>query len=195
MLRSRCLPTLAALVAFAAPAVAHTGVGATHGFSAGVAHPLLGWDHLLAMLAVGLWAGLAGRRAFWVWPLCFLGFMTLGGLLGLSGIALPAMETTIAASVVALGLAVALNLRLPLALGGLAIAVFALAHGNAHGLEAPADAGGLSYALGFLGATALLHGVGLGLALGLQRLLASAWATRLAGLGVALAGVALASLG
>ncbi len=163
--------TLPALLAVTLPtaAFAHGGVGA-HGtpFAAGVLHPLLGPDHLLAMVAVGLLAAMTGGRAVWALPASFVGGMVAGGLLGFGGAALPVVEPAILASVVVLGLAVACALRLPLALACTALALFGVAHGHAHGLEGPA-LGGAAYAAGFVLATAALHGLGLGLALGLGR--------------------------
>lgn len=154
----------AALLAFVPlAALAHPGhdlAGATAGF----AHPFLGLDHLLAMVAVGLWAGRLGGAARWQLPLAFVTAMAVGAGLGLAGLRLPGLETGIAASVLALGLLTALALRLRLALRPLLVAGFALLHGLAHGAELPAGAGALAYVLAFLAATALLHGLGLLLA-------------------------------
>lgn len=175
--------------ALAGPALAHTGVGAVHGFGAGLLHPLFGLDHLLAMVAVGLWAGLTGGRARLAYPLAFIGMMVLAGLWGMSGAALPGVEIGIAVSVVVLGLAIALRATPPLAAGAAACAIFAIFHGHAHGAELPQGASGLGYALGFVVATAALHGAGLGLA-GLLAARAPLLA-RVAGGGLALAGVAI----
>lgn len=175
--------------ALAGPALAHTGVGAVHGFGAGLMHPLFGLDHLLAMVAVGLWAGLTGGRARLAYPLAFVGMMVLSGLWGMSGAALPGVEIGIAVSVVVLGLAIALKATPPLAAGAAACAIFAIFHGHAHGAELPQGASGLGYALGFVLATAALHGAGLGLA-GLLAARAPLLA-RVAGGGLALAGVAI----
>ncbi|WP_363318312.1 HupE/UreJ family protein [Bosea sp. (in: a-proteobacteria)] len=173
----------------AGPALAHTGVGAVHGFGAGLLHPLFGLDHLLAMVAVGLWAGLTGGRARLAYPLAFIGMMVLAGLWGMSGAALPGVEIGIAVSVVVLGLAIALKATPPLAAGAAACAIFAIFHGHAHGAELPQASSGLGYALGFVLATAALHGAGLGLA-GLLAARAPLLA-RVAGGGLALAGVAI----
>ncbi len=175
--------------ALAGPALAHTGVGAVHGFGAGLMHPLFGLDHLLAMVAVGLWAGLTGGRARLAYPLAFVGMMVLSGLWGMSGAALPGVEIGIAVSVVVLGLAIALRATPPLAAGAAACAIFAIFHGHAHGAELPQGSSGLGYALGFVLATAALHGAGLGLA-GLLAARAPLLA-RVAGGGLALAGVAI----
>jgi urease accessory protein len=173
----------------AGPALAHTGVGAAHGFGGGLLHPLFGLDHVLAMVAVGLWAGLTGGRARLAYPLAFVGMMVLSGLWGMSGAALPGVEIGIAVSVVVLGLAIALRATPPLAAGAAACAIFAIFHGHAHGAELPQGASGLGYALGFVLATTALHGAGLGLA---ELLAARApLLARVAGGGLALAGVAI----
>ncbi len=175
--------------ALAGPALAHTGVGAVHGFGAGLLHPLFGVDHVLAMVAVGLWAGLTGGRARFAYPLAFVGMMVLSGLWGMSGAALPGVEIGIAVSVVVLGLAIALRATPPLAAGAAACAIFAIFHGHAHGAELPQGSSGLGYALGFVLATAALHGAGLALA-GLLAARAPQRA-RVAGGGRARAGVAI----
>ena len=185
------LLAIAALAAFATPAFAHTGVAPhTHGLLSGMAHPLGGLDHVLAMVAVGLWAGLVGGRAVWAWPAAFVSAMAVAAIVGMAGLDLPFAEIAIAASVVALGLAVGLGVRAPLVLGAAACGLFAVAHGWAHGAEMPADAAGLAYGVGFVAATAGLHALGLGLAAVSQRHLSPRIA-RLAGGTVALAGVAL----
>jgi len=163
-------PTLA-LAAFAlmsTPAFAHVGhvaagLGSGSAFAAGLAHPLTGADHLLAMAAVGVWAGLCGGKARWVWPLAFVMSMIAGGALGMAGFALPMVEQGILASVLALGLALSLGLKAPLSLGAGLIALAGLCHGFAHGAEAPMS-GGAFYVAGFVLATALLHVAGLSLA-------------------------------
>lgn len=174
---------------FASPALAHTGHGA-EGLVAGLSHPVFGLDHLLAMVAVGLWAGLVGGRSFWIWPASFVAAMLLGGVLGMAGVELPAIELLIVGSVVALGAAAALDLRPHLALGAAIIGLFGLAHGNAHGLEAPVDGSGLGYAVGFVFATSALHGLGLGLAM-LTRGRFGVRLTRVVGGVLALAGIGL----
>lgn len=165
-MRRRLLPLLIAglpIASLAAPgaALAHTGLGA-HGspFVSGLLHPILGTDHLLAMIAVGLLAGMTGGRARLAYPASFLAAMILGGALGYGGAMLPVVEPAILASVVILGAAAAFALRPPLALACGLIALFGLAHGYAHGLEGPA-LGGLTYGVGFVIATTGLHLVGL----------------------------------
>jgi urease accessory protein len=154
------------LMAAALPAEAHVGVGATSSFSAGFAHPLSGLDHMTVMIAVGLWAALKGGRAIWAWPLAFVGVMLAGGLLGMLHVALPFVEPGILASVVALGLLVALAVDLPVSAGVAIIGMFALLHGHAHGTEVPENVSGIEYMAGFAAATALLHALGIGSALG-----------------------------
>ena len=161
--------TLAAILFLAAamPAYAHVGAGSTLSFAAGFAHPLSGLDHMTVMIAVGLWAALKGSKAIWVWPLAFVGVMLVGAALGMLHVPVPFVEPGILASVVALGLLVALAIDLPVSAGVAIIGLFALFHGHAHGTEVPENAGGLEYMAGFAVATALLHGIGIAAALGL----------------------------
>jgi urease accessory protein len=159
------LLSLLLLLAFSSSAFAHPGHGAS-GLTAGLLHPFSGMDHLLAMLAVGLWAGQHGGRKVWLLPAVFMTLLAAGAGVALLYPTLPMIETGIAASVLVLGLIIALSLQLP-ALSGIALtAAFGFVHGYAHGLEMPATAGPALYALGFLSATAILHvtGISLGLA-------------------------------
>jgi urease accessory protein len=177
-------------------AFAHVGAGDTHGFAHGFMHPIGGLDHVLAMVGVGLFASRLGGRALWLVPLAFVAMMGVGGAVGMAGIGLPYVEIGIAASVIVLGLAVALQLGMPLAAAMAAVGLFAVFHGHAHGAEMPADAAGLSYGAGFIVATALLHGAGLALGVTLSRLATtpvSKIALRLGGGAMALAGVGLLS--
>jgi urease accessory protein len=154
------------LLALPATALAHPGHDGhelTWDFGTGLAHPLTGWDHLLAMVAVGLWAARLGGRARWLVPAAFIGAMAAGGMLGSSGATLPGAEQGIATSLFVLGLLVITGARLPLLAGMVLTAVFAAFHGLAHGSEAPANAGALGYGAGFVATTALLHLAGLGL--------------------------------
>lgn len=152
-------------VAALVPSVALAHPGHVHEMSLmqGLLHPLTGLDHVLAMTAVGLWAAQQGGRALWAWPLTFVTVMLAGGLLGMEGFALPAIEPVIAASVFVLGLLVAGSTAMPVWAGAALVGLFALFHGNAHGLEAPANGAGALYAAGFVASTALLHVAGLGL--------------------------------
>ena len=180
-------PLLAlALLLTPALAFAHPGHEAS-GLLTGLAHPLLGLDHLLALLAVGLWAAQQQGSARLAVPLTFLACLLLGGLLGFAGLRLPGLETGIAGSVLALGLLVALAARPALTFALPLTALFALAHGVAHGLELPVLTSPWSYSLGFLAATAALHGAGYALVRNLPR--AAAPLVRLAGAGSAGAGL------
>lgn len=182
----------AVLAAAAAPAAAHTGVSIGGGLGAGLAHPLLGLDHLLAMLSVGALGAVAGGAALWALPAAFMAAMALGSGLALAGIGLPGVELGIAASLVVFGALLATRAGLPAAAAAAVVAVFALFHGHAHGMELPAMAAPAAYVLGFVAATGLLHLLGIGLALGLKRLPAwSELSVRLAGSAVAAAGLVL----
>lgn len=153
--------SLFALALLLSPAAAFAHTGHEHaGVLAGLAHPLLGLDHLLAMLAVGLWAAQQAGAARWALPLTFVASMLLGGLFGFAGMHIPLMETGIAGSPLAFGLLVAVAARLPMALSLGLTALFALTHGVAHGLELPALTSPWRYALGFVIATAALHASG-----------------------------------
>jgi len=156
---------LAFLLAASPAALAHPGDvtgGAVHGFT----HPFLGIDHLLAMVIVGMWAARLGRRA-WLLPAVFVAFMAIGALLG--DVALPYVEPMIALSVLVFGLATAMAKRLPVWIGGVLVAVFALYHGHAHFTEMP-DTSAAGFFAGMLFATALLHMIGLFIPLGAMRL-------------------------
>jgi urease accessory protein len=181
----------AAALVGSGPALAHTGLEHAVSFASGFAHPWTGLDHMLAMVAVGLWAALNGGRALWAWPAAFVGVMLAGGALGMAGVAVPLVEPGILASVIALGLLVLTAARLPVALGAVLVAVFALLHGHAHGAELPGGAAAATYAAGFALATAALHALGLGVAY-LCRSDSGKLIVRGTGAAVAVAGVALA---
>ena len=179
-------------MALATPAAAHVGAGDAHGFMHGLAHPVGGLDHVLAMVAVGLLAASLGGRAIWAVPAAFLAMMAVGGLLGMMNVALPYVELGIAASVVVLGVAVALRLPMSTVAAAALVGFFAIFHGYAHGAETPADASAAGYAVGFMLATAFLHAIGIGLGLGIARIgRAGANVAQLGGAAVSLAGVAL----
>lgn len=153
----RLLPVLALL-----PLAAHAHPGhEVGGISAGLLHPVTGLDHLLAMVAVGLWAGQIGGNARWQLPLAFVAAMVVGALAGLNGVTLAWLESGIAASVLLLGLLLALAATLPRALQIGVVALFAALHGLAHGAELPLGGGAVGYIAGFVVATAALHGIGL----------------------------------
>lgn len=186
----RCIGTAAFLLLLFLPGtlMAHPDHDGAHGFLHGLEHPLTGLDHLLVMVAIGLWAVQIGGRAVWSVPLAFLGVMALGGILGMAGVAVPFMEGGILLSVFLIGVLLAAALRPPLAIGMLVAGLFAFFHGNAHGVEMPANAGGFVYAIGFLIATAFLHAVGIGLGLGLGKISSPVLVRALGGL-VALSAV------
>ena len=168
------------------PAHAHIGLHHVFSFVTGLEHPVSGLDHLAAMIAVGVWAAIAGGRRLWLWPLAFVSAMLAGGALGFAGFSIPFVEPAIAASVVILGLLVALMVKAPASAGAVLIAAFGIVHGYAHGSEAPA-AGWPGYAAGFMVATAALHAVGIGLGLGAARM--ARIVPRVLGLATAAAGV------
>ncbi|HRK18105.1 MAG TPA: HupE/UreJ family protein [Hyphomicrobiaceae bacterium] len=144
-------------------AFAHTGHPEQANFLAGLLHPFLGLDHLTAMVAVGVWSHLTRAGRVWLMPAVFVGAMIAGAGVAAYGIEIPAIEALILASLVAVGLAILFRIAAPTLLGGGAIALFAIAHGYAHGAEAPAG-GGIGYMAGFSVATALLHVSGIALA-------------------------------
>ena len=168
---------------------AHTGIGLTHGFTYGFTHPLLGVDHILAMVAVGLLAVQLGGRALWALPLAFIATLLVAGSIGVGSAGWPVVEFGIIGSVIILGSLIAFKARLPLVVTMLMVSLFAAFHGHAHGAEMPAMVGALGYAAGFALATALLHGAGMATGLLAQRLPAL-W-LRMGGGVIAAAGVLL----
>lgn len=156
------------LVAFAAglmlapaQALAHAEEGVAGGLASGFMHPLLGLDHLVAMVAVGLWGAQLGRPAIWVLPITFPTVMAMGGLMGVLGIPLPFIEVGVALSAVVLGVLVAMNTRPALWVAAVIVGAFAVFHGYAHGTELPDAANPLAYGVGFVVATGLLHLTGI----------------------------------
>jgi urease accessory protein len=153
------------LMMFASVASAHEGAGIAGGFSSGFMHPVLGWDHVIAMVAVGLWGAFLGNPAIWILPVVFPLVMAFGGALGVIGVPVPAVETGIAVSAIVLGAMVAFAVRPPIWIAAVIVGAFAIFHGHAHGTELPGAANPLAYSLGFVISTGLLHisGIAFGL--------------------------------
>lgn len=172
-------------------AFAHTGVGQTTGFLHGFGHPMGGTDHMLAMVAVGLWAAQIGGRALWGVPCAFVGVMVLGGVLGIAGFPVPFVEEGILVSILVLGILTAGAFKLPLFYSSLIVGLFAIFHGHAHGVEMPESFGAASYAIGFALATAMLHLLGIGLGMLLQKTNLQT-VSRFVGGAIALSGIYLA---
>jgi urease accessory protein len=172
----------------AAPAFAHSG-SMTGGFAGGFAHPLFGLDHVVAMVAVGLWGAFLGTPAIWLLPIVFPLVMAVGGVIGILGIPLPGVEIGIALSAVVLGLMVALAARPPMWVAAVLVGAFAIFHGHAHGAELPPGTDAVAYSVGFVVATGLLHLIGIAFGL-LARWPAGRYAVRAAGGAIALAGIA-----
>jgi len=184
-----CLLVTSAVLATATIAHAHSAEGVAGGFLSGFTHPLFGWDHVVAMVAVGLWGAFLGAPAIWLLPIVFPLVMAGGAALGIAGIPIPSVEVGIAASAVVLGIMVAAAARPPLWIAALIVGAFAIFHGHAHGTELPEAADALAYAIGFVVGTGLLHLIGI--AFGLL----SQWdwgrlAVRTAGGAIAVAGMA-----
>lgn len=175
------------LLLFSGAAQAHPGH--TGGLGSGFAHPFSGFDHLLTMIVVGVWASQLGGRARWIVPLAFVSMMTFGAALALDGFVPPALDIGITVSLFVLGLAVAVAQRMPSAVAAALAASFALIHGAAHGVELPELADPQLYVAGFITATLCLHGLGIALGAFAQRHLPIA--TRLAGAATVIAGIAL----
>lgn len=178
-----------ALTLVAGPVFAHSGEGYGGGFIAGFTHPILGWDHVAAMVAVGLWGAFLGAPAIWILPVVFPLVMALGAVLGILGIPVPAVETGIALSAVVLGLMIVLAARPPLWVAAVLVGVFAIFHGYAHGTELPATVNAFAYAVGFVISTGLLHMIGIAFGL-LVKWPAGRAAVRGAGGLISLAGIA-----
>ena len=169
------------------PVYAHDGTGLAGGFVAGVLHPLQGFDHLLAMVSVGLWGAFLGRPLLYALPMLFPAAMAVGGAIGMSGVALPPVELGIAVSVITLGLMILFAVRAPVAIACVIVGTFALFHGYSHGAELPSAADPVGYSAGFVLCTGFLHLVGIGL--GMARATpAGTIALRSAGGAIALAG-------
>lgn len=155
------LSVLVSSILFLPVAEAHTLGTEGAGLVAGLAHPLMGLDHLLAMIAIGIWAWQLGGRAVWFVPVTFVSMLSIAATFGLSGFSLPLVEPAIACSLLILGLLIAGSVRLPLIASVCLVGLFAVFHGYAHGLELPQAASPVHYGIGFIMATALLHGLGI----------------------------------
>jgi urease accessory protein len=184
------LPACVWLAITTLPALAHSGHGPSEGFLSGFHHPFTGLDHLLAMVAVGVWAAMRGGTALWGWPAAFVGAMVAGFALAVHGVVLPLYEPMILASLIGLGVVIMLGVRMPVLLGAAMVAIFGLFHGYAHGIEITGSA--LAFAAGFIAASIVLHCAGIAagaFALGVG----STLSLRIAGAATALAGIVLAS--
>ena len=148
-------------VVFAGAAFSHSGEGINTGFASGFWHPILGWDHVVAMVAVGIWGAFLGRPAIWVLPVVFPLVMAFGGALGVIGVPLPAVEAGIALSGVVLGLLIAFAVSAPIWVAAVIVGIFAIFHGHAHGTELPEAFSAYGYAVGFVVGTGMLHLVGI----------------------------------
>ena len=151
------------LLLVASYATAHTGEGINNGFQSGFWHPIMGWDHVVAMVAVGLWGAFLGTPALWLLPVVFPLVMAFGGAMGMMGIPLPAVEVGIALSGIVLGLLVLFAVKAPLWIASVIVGVFAIFHGHAHGTELPNAFSPYGYAAGFVIATGLMHIIGIGI--------------------------------
>ena len=186
-----------ALVFVPVAALAHPGApGHIHGFANGFNHPLSGIDHILAMVAVGLFAAHLSGRALWLVPLAFVSVMALAGIAGMAGVVLPFVEIGIGMSVIVLGLAVAFQLSVSTLAAMALVGFFAIFHGYAHGAEMPGSISGLSYGFGFVSATILLHtiGVSLGVAIGKTGRVFSRRVSQISGAAITTAGIAIVLL-
>lgn len=181
-------PALCATLLTSCPALAHSGGDIAGGFLSGVMHPLSGPDHLVAMVAVGLWGAVLGAPAIWLLPVVFPLVMAVGAVAAIVGLPLPATEWGIAISALVLGVVVALGLRAPLIVAAIIVGCFAIFHGYAHGAELPDGGNALAYSTGFVIATGLLHLAGIALGQ-LTRWSAGMIAVRVAGAGIAVAGL------
>jgi urease accessory protein len=179
------------LIVLATPAnaFAHTRGGEAAGLISGLLHPVSGLDHVLAMIAVGLWGAQLGAPAVWLLPVTFPMVMAFGGMLGLIGIRIPGVEVGIALSAIGLGAAVCYEARPKVWVAGVLVGLFAVFHGHAHGTELQPGANALLYSVGFVIATGLLHATGIGIGL-VHRWPAGQVALRATGAAITVAGVA-----
>lgn len=175
------------LLCYTGNVLAHTGAGAVGGFISGFLHPVFGWDHVIAMVAVGLWGAFLGMPAIWVLPVVFPMVMAFGGVLGILGVPIPGVEIGIALSAIILGGSVAMAARPPIWLAAVIVGIFAIFHGHAHGAELPQAANPLAYSIGFVLATGMLHLSGIAFGL-LVRWPAGRIAVRVGGMLISLLG-------
>ena len=187
-IQAKWLALLFALTFWAQSALAHPVKGQAIGFLTGFLHPISGLDHVVAMIAVGLWGAQLGAPAIWLLPVAFPIVMAFGGMLGLMGVPLPGTEVGIAASAIMLGALVMLEIRPPLAAAAVVVSFFAVFHGHAHGSELPPGQDALLFSIGFVIATGCLHGVGISIGL-IHKWRWGQRALRVAGGGVAAAGL------
>jgi urease accessory protein len=193
LLQQKTLKVLVLLLIIPSVAMAHTGVGDLSGFIHGFSHPMCGVDHLLAMVAVGLWGAQIGGRVTWLVPGSFVSVMIVGGILGFSSVPIPFIESGILASILIMGILIAGAFRLPTIVGVIIVGFFAMFHGYAHGAEMPVSIGAVSYSLGFALSTAIIHSVGIASGLGLRQLNFEKMA-RFAGGAIMLSGLYLAMI-
>ena len=178
------------LTGFSSAAFAHVGDHSGMSFVEGLAHPFTGLDHMLAMVAAGLWASQLGRPAIWLLPVTFPVVMAIGAAFGISGRELPWIEIGIASSVLVLGAAVAMALRPSLVVSSALVALLALLHGYSHGVELPANVSALTYGAGFVAATLVLHAIGIAIGL-FANAIPLRYLARTAGAAIAVVGVVL----
>jgi urease accessory protein len=192
-----CTTALAAAAVVTMPSIAsaHPGFGEIHDLAHGFAHPFSGLDHLIAMLAVGVFAAQLGGRALWLVPGTFVTVMAAAGVAGMLGITIPYVETGIALSVLALGAAIAFAIRVPVAVAMALVGFFAIFHGHAHGTEMPAAASGVLFGIGFVLATAALHAIGIGFGILIGRAAGGRQLAQLAGGAAVVVGAALLVIG
>jgi urease accessory protein len=188
MVSTRRASLLAAIVLTTAPALAHTSNGLGIGFVSGFTHPLTGVDHILAMVAVGIWGAQLGQPAIWLLPVTFPLVMSIGGALGVRGVPIPGVEIGVAVSAIVLGAMILSSARPPLWVAAAIVGAFAIFHGHAHGTELPKAAYPLAFGVGFVLSTGLLHLSGIAIGL-IHRWPAGARALRMTGAGISVAGV------
>jgi urease accessory protein len=195
----KALTFLAAAAAFSVAiptvALAHPGVGGAHDLVHGFAHPFNGLDHVIAMLAVGVFAAQLGGRALWLVPGTFIVVMAAAGIAGMMGVTIPYVETGIALSVLVLGAVIAFAVRVPVAIAMAIVGFFAIFHGHAHGTEMPVAASGMLFGLGFVAATAILHAIGIAFGVLIARASGGRQIAQLAGGAGVVVGTALLVIG